>query len=95
LNQSPLTDLFEITYFSCCQHLQTDSCIRPPQQLEADLDDDHYIDDELYHLLIAELLTLAPDPVTGQVEPDAVKLALGEIAGIWPASIQASAENRT
>ena len=47
-----------------------------------------YIADETYHRLVAALLTLEPCPVTGEVGPDQIKIALGEVADIWPESIR-------
>lgn len=46
-----------------------------------------FIENDTYDSLVAALLSLAPCPFTGMVEADAVKLALGEHADIWPARI--------
>lgn len=47
-----------------------------------------YIDDETYNRLVARLLAIEPDPWTGERHPDAVKIALGEIADVWPMCIR-------
>jgi hypothetical protein len=53
-----------------------------------------YIEDDQYDRLVAALLTLQPSPVTGEVGPDEVKIALGEIGDIWPARVEAETEFR-
>lgn len=55
------------------------------------MSDDVYVDDAVYHLLVTELAMLEPDPVTGVLDIDQIKLALAEIGGIFPASIQETA----
>jgi hypothetical protein len=51
----------------------------------------HYLDDKTYARLIDALLNVEPDVVTGRVEADGIKIALGEIGDIWPSTIRADA----
>lgn len=48
---------------------------------------DHYLPIDRYRDLIAALASTKPDPVTGELEPHCFVEALGEIGGIWPASV--------
>jgi hypothetical protein len=47
-----------------------------------------YLDDAVYDRLVAALNTVELSPYDGEPDADAVKTKLGEIAGIWPASIK-------
>lgn len=49
---------------------------------------DYYLNDERYDRLVAALLALKPCAFSGKVEPDQIRLALGEEGGIWPARIE-------
>ena len=48
---------------------------------------DHYLNDEAYGALIEALASVEADPVTGKIEPSCFVEALGEVGGIWPASL--------
>ena len=48
---------------------------------------DHYLPVEHYRALIEALVTVKPDPGTGEIEPHCFIEALGEIGGIWPATV--------
>lgn len=45
-----------------------------------------------YDRLVTALLDLSADPVTGKVEADAIKIALGEFGDVWPSSVQADSK---
>jgi hypothetical protein len=51
-----------------------------------------YLENATYQALVAALRDLPVDPVTGKMEADAIKIALGEVADIWPRSIEAEAK---
>ena len=53
---------------------------------------DIYIDDAAYDRLVTALITVELSPLDGEPDEDAVKFKLGEIAGIWPASIKPKKE---
>ena len=44
-------------------------------------------DTETYYRLVAALACIAPDCVTGKIEQHQIVEVLGEIGGIWPASV--------
>lgn len=47
-----------------------------------------YLDNSTYHALVAALAKPLPAcPVTGTPDAEAIKLRLGEVGNIWPASI--------
>lgn len=46
-----------------------------------------YMPDVDYDRLVAALLNLAPDPGTGEVGPDQIKIALGNAGNVWPERI--------
>lgn len=48
---------------------------------------DHYVPVDTYRALIEALAAVKVDPATGQIEPSCFVEALGEIGGIWPASV--------
>ena len=48
-----------------------------------------YLPNEIYDRLVAALLDLPAAPDTGKSDESAVMEKLGEIAGVWPASIEA------
>lgn len=48
---------------------------------------DHYLPAKHYRALLAALASVKADPATGQIEPHCFVEALGEIGGIWPASV--------
>lgn len=52
-----------------------------------------YMEDATYARLVAAIVeaVTTPDPVTGGLDPDAIKIALGEAGDVWPASIAARA----
>jgi len=47
-----------------------------------------YLPDHAYGALVQALTTLTPCPVSGKIESYQIIEALGEIGGVWPASIQ-------
>ena len=47
----------------------------------------NFIDADRFNELAAAIINLQPDPVTGLVGTDQVKIALAEIGNIWPRSI--------
>jgi hypothetical protein len=49
---------------------------------------DAYLTNDIYRALIEALPNVKPDPVTGKLEPHCFVEVLGEIGGIWPASVQ-------
>lgn len=50
--------------------------------------DDIYLDYQRYNKLVDALLNVQPCPVTGEVTPDQIKLALGLAGDIWPMEIR-------
>lgn len=48
---------------------------------------DTYLLTDHYRLLIEALAAVKPDPGTGKIEPGCFPEILGEIGGIWPASV--------
>ena len=48
---------------------------------------DLYLDMKTYRRLVKALTKPEPCPITGEIE-NAIKIVLGEIGGIWPASIK-------
>jgi hypothetical protein len=46
-----------------------------------------FLADWTYDNLVAALLAIEPDPVTGKVEADAIKIALGEHGDLWPSRL--------
>lgn len=56
---------------------------------------DLYPSNETYSRLVEALATLQdkPCPVTGRVEPYQIIEVLGEVGGIWPASVLDDPEN--
>lgn len=46
-----------------------------------------FVDDRRYDALVQALLNLPPCAVTGEVTDNEIKVALGEVGNIWPASI--------
>lgn len=47
-----------------------------------------YIPTETYKKLTEALASLEPCPTSGLVTEDQIKIALGEVGGIWPDSIR-------
>lgn len=52
-----------------------------------------YLPRRAYARLVDAILKLEPDPVSGQVEADQVKLALGEFGDIWPEGLNELVDN--
>lgn len=50
----------------------------------------HYIDTQKFHAVAEAIAALKPCAFAGVVTADQVKIALGEIADIWPASIESA-----
>ena len=48
---------------------------------------DHYLPADTYAALIEALAAAKADPATGRIEPSCFPEILGEIGGIWPASV--------
>ncbi len=48
---------------------------------------DHYLPVDVYRALIEALAATKADPASGELEPHCFVEALGEIGGIWPASV--------
>lgn len=53
---------------------------------------DHYLKN--YDTLTLALAQVKPDPSTGKLEPHCFAIALGEVGGIWPASILSDPDRR-
>ena len=49
-----------------------------------------YLPANQYENLIRTLSALQPDPITGEIDHDAIKLVIGEAADIWPSTISQS-----
>ena len=47
----------------------------------------HYLDNDTYTRLVDALLNVQPSAFTGTVTADEIKITLGEIGDLWPASI--------
>jgi hypothetical protein len=47
-----------------------------------------YLAKATHDALIESLLNVKLDPVTGKIEADAIKIALGEIGDLWPDTIR-------
>ncbi len=48
---------------------------------------DAYLLDDRYRALLEALAAAKADPATGKIEPGCFPEILGEIGGIWPASV--------
>lgn len=58
---------------------------------------DHYVDDETYFRLVEALAALQPEIIGDRLalDPDQIKIALGEAGGIWPEIVREDSSNPT
>jgi len=46
-----------------------------------------YVEDGAYNAAVQAIAELKPCPVVGRITVDQIKIALGEIADLWPSAI--------